>query len=55
MNYCKVIKAVAGTSVTGSDIWTLTHICGKVERRKRKPGKKAPNKVRCDNYDPRPL
>lgn len=46
--YCRIVKTEREQSITGTDRWVLTHICGKVERRVRRPGKKAPNKVKCD-------
>lgn len=51
--YCKIVKVEKHKSLIGDDVWILTHICGKVERRvARKRGtrhtKKAPNKVKCE-------
>ena len=54
MTYCNIVTVKTGQSITGDDLWLLTHACGKVERRVRKKrGKrhetKAPVRVKCEN------
>jgi hypothetical protein len=54
MGFCKVVRTEVVDSMSGGEMWQLTHECGKVERRvKRRRNQRhqrpAPARVRCDD------
>ena len=54
MAYCEITKVEPKESVTGNDLWILTHACGKQERRVRRlkmerADRAAPTRVVCSH------